>query len=138
MSSIKLNVTPMGAPRMVQSDSWKKRPVVQRYWAYKDEIVLGCRGRYVQGSTLFALFIMPMPESWSNKKKLNMFGCVNQSRPDTDNIAKGVLDSLLVEDSNVHVICAAKVWGTAGEIVLFDDFQEWSDNFRMNWIGVVS
>jgi len=32
------NVTPIGKPRMTQSDRWKKRDCVVRYFNFKDEI----------------------------------------------------------------------------------------------------
>ena len=28
----------MAKPRMTKSDSWKKRPVVLKYWEYKNDI----------------------------------------------------------------------------------------------------
>ena len=29
---ITLNITPVAKPRMTQSDKWKKRPIVEKYW----------------------------------------------------------------------------------------------------------
>jgi len=31
------NINPVPKPRMTQSDKWKKRPPVLRYFAFKDE-----------------------------------------------------------------------------------------------------
>ena len=39
---ITLNIVPVAKPRMTQSDKWKKRPVVQKYWKYKDDLKLLC------------------------------------------------------------------------------------------------
>ena len=30
--------TPLSKPRMTRADTWKKRPIVLRYWEYKDDI----------------------------------------------------------------------------------------------------
>ena len=38
METYQFNVNPVAKPRMTQRDKWKKRPVVDKYYAYKDEM----------------------------------------------------------------------------------------------------
>ena len=78
------DVVPMGAVRMTQSDKWKTNPnhldprkrqrgAVQRYFAFKTLLQLQANQMsYQLGETLDAVYIIPMPKSWSNKKKEKM------------------------------------------------------------------
>ncbi len=63
-------------------------------------------------------FIMPMPESWSKKKKRNADGKPHRlkTRNDIDNLTKGLLDALFQEDGHIWDIKITKKWGKAGEI----------------------
>ena len=67
---ITLNIVPVAKPRMTQSDKWKKRPVVQKYWKYKDDLKLLCfLCRWQPKDDLDVKFVLPMPKSWSERKK---------------------------------------------------------------------
>ena len=59
-------------------------------------------------------FYRAMPPSWSNKKKKEKFATGNVSRPDIDNLAKIILDSLngivYVDDAQVYKIFCTKLW----------------------------
>lgn len=118
MSDVIFNITPIPKPRMTRADSWKKRPVVLSYWAYKDEINLWANKTKICISTeLNVTFILPMPKSWSCKKKMNMNGKPHTQKPDWDNLAKGLQDCLLKNDSGVHRAIINKVWGYEGKII---------------------
>lgn len=99
---------------MTKSDKWKKRDCVQRYWQFKDE----CRVSDVQLPACGAriTFHMPMPKSWSRKKKANMHGKPHQQKPDLDNLLKAVGDALFDDDSCIWDISAKKVWSDIGKI----------------------
>jgi hypothetical protein len=114
----KYPIDPMGKPRMVKSDSWKKRPVVERYWAFKDR----CRahGMRIGVYGYHITFVVQMPKSWSMKKKMEMAGEPHQVRADVDNMLKAVLDACYSEDSVVFDIRVTKVWGWKGEIIIDD------------------
>lgn len=114
----KYPIEPMGKPRMVKSDSWKRRPVVERYWAFKDQcrahgVRLGVYGYHVT-------FIMPMPKSWSMKRKMEMNGEPHQQKPDSDNMLKAIMDAVYSDDSVVFDIRVSKYWGWKGEIIIDD------------------
>lgn len=108
MTIEKYAITPVSAPRMTRSDKWKNRPSVVRYRAFCDA------ARY-QRITItngdHVLFLLPMPHSWSVKKKAAHAGAPHTQRPDIDNLAKALLDALFDEDSHIHDIRLTKIWG---------------------------
>lgn len=61
-------------------------------------------------SRLYIIFAMPMPKSWSARKRLQMRDMPHQQRPDIDNLLKAFLDCLCEDDSYVHEVHAVKVW----------------------------
>jgi Holliday junction resolvase RusA-like endonuclease len=105
----------MGKPRMTQRDKWKKRPVVKRYHAFKDQV----REHRVVFPEFGAriTFCIQMPESWSKKKKQIFDGIPHQQAPDIDNLLKALLDAIFEEDRHVwHIRMLKKVWGRVGYI----------------------
>lgn len=106
-------IDPVPKPRMTVSDKWKKRPCVERYWAYKDLL----RTFDIQLPVPYKItFYLPMPKSWSKKKKDEHFGQPHLQKPDKDNLEKALLDGLLDEDSHVWSGWAEKRWAFAGSI----------------------
>ncbi|MDE1866451.1 MAG: RusA family crossover junction endodeoxyribonuclease [Thaumarchaeota archaeon] len=102
---------------MSRSDKWNERDVVMRYRAFCDELRYKANvNKYQLGKTLDILFYLPMPESWSIKKKLAKTGMPHDQKPDIDNLVKGFIDAFKVEDKTVHDIRARKYWGTEGRI----------------------
>ena len=56
-------------------------------------------------------FFIPVPRSWSQKKKKLYHGTLHQAKPDLDNLLKAMLDSLLSEDKKIaHFGELCKVW----------------------------
>ena len=111
-------ITPVPAPRMVRSDKWAKRPCVLRYFAFRDEVKLNKITIEPYGCHI--TFHMPMPKSWSKKKKDKMVGKFHQQRPDLDNLEKSILDSIFDEDSHIADLRCTKVWSVDGRIVIVD------------------
>lgn len=113
---MKYPITPMGKPRMTQRDKWRAREAVVRYRAFKDE----CRLRNVMlpDAGAHVTFILPMPKSWSKKKRREMNGAPHRQKPDVDNCAKALMDAVFPDDSGVWDIRATKVWGEQGAIVI--------------------
>lgn len=110
----KYPIIPVAKPRMTRADKWKLRPAVLRYRAFCDEVRL--RGIQVQESGTELKFCIPMPKSWSKKKRAEMVGTPHRQTPDLDNLIKAILDALYSDDSVVHQITASKVWATDGGI----------------------
>ena len=118
-----ISITPIPKPRMVRSDSWRQRPCVLRYWAYKDGLNEKVSDKdwlikKLLGGTCEIEFYLPMPKSWSEKKKHSMAGEPHQQKPDIDNMLKAFLDCLMTEDSGVWKISCAKYWAFEGKIII--------------------
>lgn len=113
---MKYPITPVPKPRQTRADRWKKRPPVLRYRAFADE----CRARRVtvpeQGSHI--TFVLPMPASWSKKKRAEMDGQPHQQKPDKDNLEKALLDAVHAEDCAVWDSRVTKRWGEEGAIII--------------------
>ena len=102
------NITPVPKPRQTRSDKWKKRPCVVRYRAFADECRL--KGVTVENGDSIKFF-MPMPKSWSKKKKIEFKGKPHTQKPDLDNLLKALMDAVLKEDSIIHKLGSIeKVW----------------------------
>lgn len=113
-----LDITPVPKPRMTQRDRWARRPAVSRYRDYKDE--LWRFGVRALPEALGVIFTLPMPQSWSNRKRTRHAGSPHKSRPDLDNLIKGLLDAILEEDSGIHRMTARKIWGATGSLTIWD------------------
>jgi len=107
---------------MVRSDKWKKRSITESYWAFKKELKLkaNIEGlRTLPGDIDVIQFIVPMPESWSEKKKKEFDGMPHCQRPDLDNFLKGLQDCLCSEDSHIWMIRRlSKIWGRKGQLII--------------------
>lgn len=116
-SEIVLNITPVAKPRMTRSDAWKKRACVTKYWKFKDELRSLVTAEQLP-HPLHLVFVMPMPESWSLKKKQKMLGEYHKVKPDCDNMIKAFLDCLYKNDQHVADIRGTKIWGWTGQIIV--------------------
>ena len=111
-------VIPVGKPRQTRADKWKKRPAVLQYRAFADalrahtERLRFCLPDYGCRIT----FTIPMPQSWSKKKRQEMLNAPHQQKPDLDNCIKSVLDALRGEDCTVYQLSSEKRWGETGSI----------------------
>ena len=123
MHEFSLVITPIPKPRQTQRDKWMKRPCVMRYRQYKDD--LKAAGIKPNPDGFEITFKLPMPQSWSKKKKAAMDTQPHQQKPDIDNLLKGFMDALFEDDSGIHWVKANKIWGKTGGIkvvgVQYDD-----------------
>lgn len=109
-------IVPMGKPRMTRADKWKKRPEVMRYWAFCDEVRL--RGVAIPESGYHVIFVLPMPQSWSKKKRAEYAGKPHQQKPDRDNLEKALLDAIFDDDCRIWDGRVSKIWGEKGQIII--------------------
>ena len=107
-------ITPVAKPRMTQSDRWKKRPCVMKYWAFKDLVRLA--GIKLPEGGSHVIFHMPMPKSWSKKKRAEMDGKPHKLKIDIDNLTKALLDAIFNDDKIVWNIWVTKLWSYSGKI----------------------
>lgn len=110
-------IVPVGKPRMTQRDKWNPSLAVQHYWTYKDELKLKANlQQYKCQSPLEVFFYLPMPKSWSNKKRQEMLGLPHEEKPDGDNLVKAFIDALLKDDRKMHDVHYRKFWSVEGRI----------------------
>jgi Holliday junction resolvase RusA-like endonuclease len=133
---ITLSLTPQTHVRATKGDSIffkiprdKLRPSglkrllrLERYNEYKINLLAEAKRKQFlfpeQGASV--TFFIPCPRSWSKKKKKLYHFRLHQSKPDIDNLAKALLDSLLFEDKHIAHI---------------ELFKRWVD-FPMGWIDI--
>jgi Holliday junction resolvase RusA-like endonuclease len=117
---------------MTKSDRWKinpnhidprkrQRPAVTRYFDFKNKVVKECnKVGYVMKNHIDVVFFLPMPDSWSTKKKELYNGKPHKSRPDIDNIVKGLMDAVKKEDGDVWSVKAEKRYAYKGSILIYE------------------
>jgi len=120
-SFIRLNIEPIGKPRMTQRDKWKKRPVVLKYHAFKDFIRLN-KGSFELADKYSMVVFIPFPKSYSKKKCKALFLKAHQEKPDKDNIEKAIMDSPLRtrDDKEIYDSRVRKVWSYKPAIVIIN------------------
>lgn len=121
-----LNITPQTHVRATQNDSIffripreKLRPAglkrllrLEKYNQYKIDLLAEAKRKHFElpPSGLSVTFYIPVPPSWSQKKKAAHHGLLHQSKPDIDNCTKAFLDSLVAEDKFIANITLTKRW----------------------------
>ena len=121
-SSMSINIQPVAKPRMTRSDRWKKRPVVLKYWQFKDALKEKAEQKnWNLSKDITIYFSIAMPKSWSKKKKKQMNKQPPQQKPDIDNLIKSVLDSLAEDDSYVYSVKAVKSWSEKGNVWIINN-----------------
>lgn len=103
---------PIGAPRMTRRDKWKKRPCVERYFAWKDSARAAAgvlpMADHIESLSWTAYF--EPPQSWSKLKRTAVIETLHRSKPDRDNIDKAVLDALFERDAAIARGTIQKLW----------------------------
>ena len=118
MKQVWIPVDPVSKPRMTQRDRrLPKRPAVERYHNFCD-ILRPYSVPFQKSSRLSIVLELPMPKSWSNKKRLAMDGKPHQHRPDLDNLVKAVLDAFFEEDKQIYDVRGTKFWKVKGSILI--------------------
>jgi Holliday junction resolvase RusA-like endonuclease len=122
-----LNITPQTHVRATQGDKvffriprellrppgLKRLLRLERYNQYKIDLLAEAKEKHFdfpsQGAAI--CFFIPVPRSWSMKKKKMHHGFLHQSKPDLDNLLKALGDSLIMEDKYIaHYGSLQKRW----------------------------
>ena len=126
------DVVPIGAVRMTQSDKWKTNPnhtdpqkrqreAVSRYFDFKNKVrQQSHQMNYKMSGVLEIVFLVPMPNSWSEKKKSRHNKHPVKTRPDIDNYIKSFMDALEIEDGFVWKVIAEKRHAFKGSILVYE------------------
>lgn len=78
---------------------------LEKYLNYKDDLRgYGEKVGFIMPQDAFFMwFFMPMPKTWTKKKKAAMAFKLHKNKKDTDNLSKGVKDALAPRKSNFVV-----------------------------------
>lgn len=78
---------------------------LDKYFDYKEELKAYAEkiGFIMPQDAFFMWFFMPMPKTWTKKKKAAMAFKLHKNKKDTDNLAKALKDSLAPRKSNFVV-----------------------------------
>jgi Holliday junction resolvase RusA-like endonuclease len=133
--TLTLHVKAMGKPRMTRQDKWKKppRPPVARYRAFATEVRKQANGKIHDNiNNLSWVAYLPIPESWSQKKKDAQRGQLHLQTPDRDNIDKAILDALFKQDSAIATGTITKRWDDGQGVRIEMSWTE-DDGHRSSW-----
>lgn len=111
------DIIPNAKPRMTRRDQWLTPPrkCVAKYWAFKEECQLK-KLKIPQPCKI--VFFIPMPKSWSKKRKAAMIGEPHLQVPDLDNIEKALFDAVYEDDAHIWNVWGVKVWSEIGGIAI--------------------
>lgn len=126
MRKVILNITPQTHVRATQGDSiffripreklrapgLKRLMRLEKYNQYKVDLLAEAKAKRFTLPPVGAsiTFFIPVPPSWSKKKKKMHHGRFHQSKPDIDNLQKALLDSLMKEDKEIAHLEVSKRW----------------------------
>ena len=130
-----LTIDPVPAPRITRNQmklihvpdqvlddaslSIKKRII--RYLKYKNALAWLAKAEKftIPDAGMWAVFHVPMADSWPDKKKKQFVGKPHQQTPDTDNYLKAFKDALAKTDQYIYDERASKYWSYQGRIEIF-------------------
>lgn len=116
------DITPCPAPRQTRKDKFDPSPAVRKYHAFRDEV--GYKIKSLPEEFFHVVFMMPIPKSWTKKRKKQMHGTPHKSTPDKDNMEKALIDAVYrnIDDSHVWNTASTKIWANDGAIIISDEF----------------
>ncbi len=118
---LKIEIDPMGKPRLLRGQQTR---TADRWRAWKTAIRIMARGKELPLSKMHLIFCIPMPKSWSKKKRAEHLGKPHLSKPDLDNCIKALLDALYPKnDSQFWDFRATKLWSSSGRIEIYTEDQ---------------
>jgi Holliday junction resolvase RusA-like endonuclease len=107
----------MGSVRKTRSDKWKKRKCVLDEYTFRDEIKKKCELLKLTDNIYLDVFIK-MPDSYSDKKKRSLYDKPHNQKPDWDNIAKCIQDTLAKDDKTIYFGVVRKRWAFVNKIII--------------------
>lgn len=101
-------IVPAPWVRESNRDKFAPRPRVQRYRAFRTEVAL--RKVWAPTPGDIVVFLMPIPKSWSKRKKESLNGMPHEQVPDIDNLEKALLDACYTNDAHIWNLIPFKFW----------------------------
>jgi len=105
-----------GRQRLNQRET-KRAAALGKWLAYCDEVQLR-RVRLDLEGFYHVVFCVPMPASWSQKKKTAHDLRIHRARPDRDNLDKALMDACHAEDCISGDARVTKIWARRGAIII--------------------
>lgn len=89
-----------------------KKKKILKYWDWKRAVkLLATLQKFdMPESGAYIKFFIPMPVSWSQKKKNERCFKLHQQTPDADNLVKALLDGLMAQDCRICDYRVSKFW----------------------------
>lgn len=108
--TVTIPIIAIGKPRMTRSDRWNKRDCVVRYREWCDAL-RAMVGKVPENPVALEwIAYLPMPNSWSRKRREQMRGQLHRTKPDRDNIDKAIMDALFKNDAIIAMGMQRKHW----------------------------
>lgn len=99
-------------PRMTQRDKWAKRPIVVKYFSYKDSLnSLALKNDFKLPDTNCKIDFL------FKAKSAKLIGMPHKKKPDIDNLLKAVFDCLKKHDQTIYNISASKYYSNDDMII---------------------
>lgn len=92
---------------------YKRKKYIERYNAYKEALVEEAseKGFTIPDHNFEVSFFIPVPRTWTKKKKAAMHFKLHRPRPDIDNFLKALFDPLKKQDASIaHLSGLQKRW----------------------------
>lgn len=110
---------PVPAPRMTKAAAWDLRPGVLAYKLFCKEVR---RREIVIDGPVRLEFFCATPGSWSDADKCDEDGRPHLSKPDCDNLVKGLFDAVFYKrkggDSMMWAFLATKRWALDSHFII--------------------
>ena len=117
---LRILADPVGKPRMTQRRKYAHQSKgIAAYRAFQTQIALQTKD-FMLPNVFHVVFFMPMPASWTPPKKDAFRWCEHQQKPDADNMAKGLIDTMMPGgDKEVFDFRASKFWADGGAVEIY-------------------
>ena len=107
-------------------DQRMRKERIEKLTAYMKALqVYALQNKYKLQGVLTVVFVVPMPQSWSQKKRDRMEWTEHEQTPDLDNYIKAFKDGLAYKNGGDEFVwmyrACVKVWGTEGKVIAFDN-----------------
>jgi Holliday junction resolvase RusA-like endonuclease len=119
---INYNPRPASRPRVTRYGTYSKDTPHQKEFNSMYELPEGFVP-FTEPVHVEMIFIIPVPKSYSKKKKAELIGKYHTQKPDIDNLAKFAMDAISTkgvwsDDSIVACTSIKKIWGNVGRVYI--------------------
>lgn len=131
---LKGKVVPKGRPRFYRGHAITPPQTVEYEKKVKEvaQAVMGTRPPFDEPAKVYVKALMPIPKSWSKKKRMAAVGTPHLNKPDVDNLLKAVMDAMngvvYVDDSVVYSETCEKFYDDEPRAIVVIEIYEGGTN----------